>query len=353
MFSRHRVFKTSSVQSHRHPMTTTTSRVRSSMLPFLPLILRGGSFFWPPGALKALKALAKGPESSLVDSGEVLYDSIMDLRHEVGLKEERLKKFSQKGYALFFDDVNSQSSSGTCCYIHCLYVLQGCILIVYMFFQRNICIVCVYLISVVVIRFVAWENSVILQLLLYIYCVYDLWGCKQIVYVLIWGLVAMVQLISRADSRRWFWETLPWMARLLLRFPDVLDNHYKEVKNSVINLKNGERNSSSDSTCSSNTANDNSEERTELWSLYTSLSILQPQHPGIVLLSQVSTNNLFGDFVFDCQIANLLICFNFHSTMVSFFTYCARRNLSVFNVFTHTFLSIVSHLLWGSEFIVC
>ncbi|XP_059074287.1 poly(ADP-ribose) glycohydrolase 1 isoform X2 [Cryptomeria japonica] len=160
-----------------------TCRGRPSILPFLPLIIRGTSFFWPPGTQYALKTLSRGPSASFVDSGETLFDFIARIRQTIGLKQDGLCPFVDKGYALFFDD-----------------------------------------------------------------------------------------LISRGDSRRWFEQTLPWVARLLLQFPVILENHYKEANNNL--------SFSNEGSC------DSSEEENSVINLDTSLHILQPQQAGIVLLSQ-------------------------------------------------------------------
>lgn len=155
-----------------------TCRGRPSILPFLPLILRGTSFFWPPGAHDALKTLMRGPGTSSVDSGETLFDFIDYIRQTIGLKRDSLCRFADEGYALFFDD-----------------------------------------------------------------------------------------LIPRGDSQRWFEQTLPWVARLLLQFPVILENHYKEANNN-------------EGSCN------NSEEENSVINFDTSLHILKPQQAGIVLLSQ-------------------------------------------------------------------
>lgn len=167
---------------------TGLSDGESSILPFIPLILRGNSFYWPPRAVDALKSLSKGPGSSLVDSGETLFDFIVDIRHELGLQnevDERWQKSVGKGYALFFDD-----------------------------------------------------------------------------------------LTPRADSRKWFGETIPCLANLMLRFPVILENHYKE-------------NSTTYRVCEGNSSDekDSGEENGRL-RVDTSLRILHSQRPGIVVLSQ-------------------------------------------------------------------
>ncbi|XP_073004032.1 poly(ADP-ribose) glycohydrolase 1-like isoform X1 [Typha latifolia] len=110
-----------------------------SILPFLPLVLRSSSLFWPPKSLESLKALALGPDVSHVDSGEVLFDVILDLRDSIGLSSEKLAAKSADGYVLFFDE-----------------------------------------------------------------------------------------LMSRMDSRVWFGEVVPTLARLLLRLPSLLEDHYKK-----------------------------------------------------------------------------------------------------------------------------
>ncbi|XP_072970756.1 poly(ADP-ribose) glycohydrolase 1-like isoform X3 [Typha angustifolia] len=110
-----------------------------SILPFLPLVLRSSSLFWPPKSLESLKALSLGPDVSRVDSGEVLFDAILDLRDSIGLSSEKLAAKSADGYVLFFDE-----------------------------------------------------------------------------------------LMSRMDSRVWFGEVVPTLARLLLRLPSLLEDHYKK-----------------------------------------------------------------------------------------------------------------------------
>ncbi|XP_008788278.2 poly(ADP-ribose) glycohydrolase 1 [Phoenix dactylifera] len=83
----------------------------NSILPFLPIILRSSSLFWPSKALESLKALALGPDVSRVDSGEVLFDAILDLRDAIGLSSERLASRAADGYALFFDELMSRVDS--------------------------------------------------------------------------------------------------------------------------------------------------------------------------------------------------------------------------------------------------
>ncbi|XP_042514088.1 poly(ADP-ribose) glycohydrolase 1-like isoform X2 [Macadamia integrifolia] len=82
-----------------------------SILPFLPLVLRSSSLFWPSQVVEALKALSRGPEHSRVESGEVLFLAISDLRDSLGLSSERLEVSAAKGYALFFDELMSRVES--------------------------------------------------------------------------------------------------------------------------------------------------------------------------------------------------------------------------------------------------
>lgn len=82
-----------------------------SILPLLPFILRSSSLFWPPKALESLKALALGPDLSRVDSGEILFDAILDIRDSLGLSHERLASHAGDGYSLFFDELMSRMES--------------------------------------------------------------------------------------------------------------------------------------------------------------------------------------------------------------------------------------------------
>ncbi|KAH7685158.1 poly(ADP-ribose) glycohydrolase protein [Dioscorea alata] len=111
-----------------------------SILPFIPLIQRSSALLWPSPAEEALKALSLGPDLSRVDSGEVFFDAILDLRDALGLSDDALAFKAANGYALFFD-----------------------------------------------------------------------------------------KLMSRMDSRMWFGEVVPELARLLLRLPSLLETHYQDL----------------------------------------------------------------------------------------------------------------------------
>ncbi|PSS35766.1 Poly(ADP-ribose) glycohydrolase [Actinidia chinensis var. chinensis] len=78
-----------------------------SILPYLPVMVRSTSLFWPSQVVEALKALSRGPHHSRVDTGEVLFLAISDLRQSLSLSHssERLASSAPDGYALFFDDL--------------------------------------------------------------------------------------------------------------------------------------------------------------------------------------------------------------------------------------------------------
>ncbi|KAG8098918.1 hypothetical protein GUJ93_ZPchr0013g35075 [Zizania palustris] len=80
-----------------------------SILPFLPVVLRGGALFWPPPAQEALKALALGPDVSRVSSGDVFADALTDLR--LALNLDPLPPRAAEGFALFFDDLLSRAQA--------------------------------------------------------------------------------------------------------------------------------------------------------------------------------------------------------------------------------------------------
>ncbi|OEL21293.1 Poly(ADP-ribose) glycohydrolase 1 [Dichanthelium oligosanthes] len=113
-----------------------------SILPLIPVVLRGGALFWPPAAQEQLKALSLGPDVSRVTSGDVLADALHDLR--IALSLPALPARAAEGYALFFDD-----------------------------------------------------------------------------------------LLSRAHARGWFADVLPRLARLLLRLPALLGDHYAAAANTA------------------------------------------------------------------------------------------------------------------------
>lgn len=83
-----------------------------SILPYLPVVLRSSTLFWPSQVVEALKTLSRGPQHSRVDSGEVFFIAISDLRHSLSLSHsDRLASVAADGYALFFDDLMSRAEA--------------------------------------------------------------------------------------------------------------------------------------------------------------------------------------------------------------------------------------------------
>ncbi|XP_060173728.1 poly(ADP-ribose) glycohydrolase 1-like isoform X1 [Lycium barbarum] len=76
-----------------------------SILPLLPLSLQSSSLSWPQPVIEALKSLSKGPHQSNVDSGEVLFIAISDIRHSLNLPDFSIDTSASHGFALFFDDL--------------------------------------------------------------------------------------------------------------------------------------------------------------------------------------------------------------------------------------------------------
>ncbi|MCL7042716.1 hypothetical protein MKW94_012109 [Papaver nudicaule] len=87
----------------------------NSILPFLPLVLQQSSpcpsLSWPNQIIEALKSLSKGPDLSRVESGEVLFLAISDLRNSIGLSSFEINSFAEQGYSLFFDELMSRVES--------------------------------------------------------------------------------------------------------------------------------------------------------------------------------------------------------------------------------------------------
>ncbi|KAK4403260.1 Poly(ADP-ribose) glycohydrolase 1 [Sesamum angolense] len=73
-----------------------------SILPFLPVILRSSTVFWPPSVVEALKSLSQGPIHSNVNSGQLFALAIADLRNSLGISA--LHSSASLGFSLFFDD---------------------------------------------------------------------------------------------------------------------------------------------------------------------------------------------------------------------------------------------------------
>ncbi|XP_010672524.2 poly(ADP-ribose) glycohydrolase 1 isoform X2 [Beta vulgaris subsp. vulgaris] len=82
-----------------------------SILPFLPLKLNSSTLSWPNQVIEALKSLSKGPSHSRVDSGEVLFLAISDLRNSLSLSSHPFANSAADGYALFFDEFLSRAEA--------------------------------------------------------------------------------------------------------------------------------------------------------------------------------------------------------------------------------------------------
>ncbi|XP_061989385.1 poly(ADP-ribose) glycohydrolase 1-like isoform X2 [Rosa rugosa] len=84
-----------------------------SILAFLPVVARSWSLFWPSQVVETLKDLARGPQHSGVNSGEVLFAAISDLRRSLSLSSSHpLTPCAADGYALFFDEIMPREESG-------------------------------------------------------------------------------------------------------------------------------------------------------------------------------------------------------------------------------------------------
>ncbi|PHU01508.1 Poly(ADP-ribose) glycohydrolase 1 [Capsicum chinense] len=74
-----------------------------SILPFLPLSLSSSSLSWPPPVVEALSTLSKGPHHSKINSGELLFIAIFDMRNSLSLPEFSIDAYASRGLAFFFD----------------------------------------------------------------------------------------------------------------------------------------------------------------------------------------------------------------------------------------------------------
>ncbi|CAI0428099.1 unnamed protein product [Linum tenue] len=80
----------------------------NSILPFLPVVMRSSSLFWPSHTVEAIKSLSKGPNISNVTSGESLFDCISDIRSSLKLSSLTLARYTPEGFVLFFDELISR-----------------------------------------------------------------------------------------------------------------------------------------------------------------------------------------------------------------------------------------------------
>ncbi|KAK7253129.1 hypothetical protein RIF29_37582 [Crotalaria pallida] len=84
-----------------------------SILPYLPLVMRSSTLFWPSQVVQAFRDLATGPLHSRVDSGQLLFLAISDLRNSLSLSSSSfpLSPSVSLGYELFFDELMSREES--------------------------------------------------------------------------------------------------------------------------------------------------------------------------------------------------------------------------------------------------
>ncbi|MED6146431.1 hypothetical protein PIB30_034452 [Stylosanthes scabra] len=83
----------------------------TSILPYLPVVMRSSTLFWPSQVVEALKALSSGPLHSHVDSGHILFTAIEDIRNSLSLSSTSLSPSTSLGYSLFFDELLTREES--------------------------------------------------------------------------------------------------------------------------------------------------------------------------------------------------------------------------------------------------
>ncbi|XP_074292065.1 poly(ADP-ribose) glycohydrolase 1-like [Silene latifolia] len=82
-----------------------------SILNYLPLKLQSSTLVWPTPVIEALEALSKGPSHSRVDSGEVFFLAIADIRNSLSLSSHHLASSVSDGFTLFFDEFLSRAEA--------------------------------------------------------------------------------------------------------------------------------------------------------------------------------------------------------------------------------------------------
>ncbi|KAJ1391218.1 Pol [Sesbania bispinosa] len=75
----------------------------SSILPYLPVVMRSSSLFWPSQVVETLRELG----TDRVNSGHLLFNTISDLRNSLSLSSDPLAPSAALGYPLFFDELMS------------------------------------------------------------------------------------------------------------------------------------------------------------------------------------------------------------------------------------------------------
>ncbi|GAV67165.1 PARG_cat domain-containing protein [Cephalotus follicularis] len=133
------------------------------------------------------------------------------------------------------------------------------------------------------------------------------------------------ELISRADSAKWFGEVVPALANLLLRFPSLLESHYQNADHPL----NGDK-----------------------YGFKTGLRLLGPQEAGIVLLSQELIGALlacsfFCLFPVTNRGAKHLQTINFDSLFVTLYENYSEKQENKLKCILHYFERICSRMPAG------
>uniref|UniRef100_A0A1J3IXG8 poly(ADP-ribose) glycohydrolase n=1 Tax=Noccaea caerulescens TaxID=107243 RepID=A0A1J3IXG8_NOCCA len=82
-----------------------------SLLQYLPLVAQSSSLVWPPSVIQELQIMSRGPNESMVTSGEVLALHITNMRTSLSLNASNLAHNQLQGYAIYFDKKISREES--------------------------------------------------------------------------------------------------------------------------------------------------------------------------------------------------------------------------------------------------
>lgn len=76
-----------------------------SILKYLPLVAQSPSLAWPRSVEQELQTISKGPDKSMVNSGEALALHITNMRKYLSLNAGDGSPNPLQGYSVFFDKV--------------------------------------------------------------------------------------------------------------------------------------------------------------------------------------------------------------------------------------------------------
>ncbi|CAA7041828.1 unnamed protein product [Microthlaspi erraticum] len=82
-----------------------------SLLQYLPLVAQSSSLVWPRAVEQELQTMSRGPNKSMVNSGENLALHITNMRKSLSLEASDLAPNPLRGYAVFFDKKISREES--------------------------------------------------------------------------------------------------------------------------------------------------------------------------------------------------------------------------------------------------